>query len=55
MTTATCRTDGCDNGGIPLDVVTSWDDDEGTHYVGAVVCGVCGQQITDLDPPLPTE
>lgn len=42
--TATCDTDGCDNAGQAIEM--GWD---GTP-LGAVVCGVCGQAITDLDP-----
>ena len=49
MTTATCHTEGCGNEGIGLDVTTEWTDDDGaTQTVSLVVCGVCGQEITDL-------
>jgi hypothetical protein len=49
MATVTCRTDGCGNEGIGLDVATTWTDEEGTeHAVATVVCGVCGQEITDV-------
>jgi len=50
MALATCHTDGCVNNGIPLDVITSFTDpDTGeTVTVGGVVCGPCGQPITDI-------
>ena len=46
---AICHTEGCGNGRVPIPVP----DDAGT-----VVCGPCGQPITDLtdtSPELPTE
>lgn len=46
---AICRTEGCGNAGLGIRVP----DDAGT-----VVCGPCGQPITDLSetpPELPTE
>ena len=49
MVYATCRTDGCLNALIPIDI------QEGA---ATVVCGPCGQPITDLTdtpPELPTE
>ena len=42
--TATCHTDGCANADIPI--VLSVPD--GTNPF--VVCGVCGQQITNIQP-----
>jgi hypothetical protein len=55
MATAICHTSGCGNAEHPIDVTTSWEDfDTGdTVYVSSVVCGVCGQSIDDVDPPLP--
>lgn len=52
MTTATCHTDDCGNADIPLDVGDlSAPDPFGDPWVEPnVVCGVCGQQITDLEP-----
>jgi hypothetical protein len=38
--TVTCRTPGCDNADVPL-VLT-------VVQPPYVVCGVCGQQITDV-------
>lgn len=35
--TVTCHTEGCDNAGIPIDILAA------EH----VVCGVCSQPITD--------
>lgn len=46
---ATCHTNGCENQGIPIPI---------PEDAGAVVCGVCGEPITDLatEPTaLPTE
>lgn len=40
----TCRTEGCENADVTL-ILTS-----PGH---AVICGPCGQQIIDIDPPLP--
>lgn len=49
MTAVTCHTEGCLNAEIPIDLDLTWEDDEGeTHNVDAVVCGVCGQPITDI-------
>ena len=42
--TATCHTEGCGNAGTPIEMV--WADEYGPP--GTVVCGPCGQQITDL-------
>lgn len=46
---ATCRTPGCGNYAVPIPV---------PEDPGDVVCGPCGQPITDLTtapPELPTE
>lgn len=49
MTTVTCHTEGCANAGIPLDVSLSWTDDAGdAHTVTEVICGPCGNPITDI-------
>jgi hypothetical protein len=54
MATATCRTDGCENEDVPLEVTTEFQDVDGnTAYVSSVVCGGCGQEIGDVEPPLP--
>jgi hypothetical protein len=37
-----CHTDGCANAGHEIDLLVA----EG----GAVACGVCGQEITDVTP-----
>jgi hypothetical protein len=48
VTTVTCHTEGCGNEGIGLELDLTWTDEEGTeHAVDQVVCGVCGQTITD--------
>lgn len=47
-----CPTPGCQNEGVPIEVLTTWTDDEGTqHPVDSVVCGVCGATLT----PVPGE
>jgi hypothetical protein len=50
VSTVTCRTDGCENNGIPIDLDLDIVDENGavTGQVGTVVCGPCGQQITDI-------
>jgi hypothetical protein len=58
--TVTCHTDGCDNNGVPIEMTLSWTetDIDGQlvqHTVSGVVCGVCGQPITDIAPPLPSQ
>lgn len=40
--TVTCGTDGCGNAGIAIEVLRPDDNP------GAVVCGACGQEITDI-------
>jgi hypothetical protein len=57
MNTVTCHTDGCANSGITIDMQLSFDvvDIDGTtttYTVGSVSCGICGQPITDIEPPL---
>lgn len=42
--TVTCRTEGCENENIGIVV-------ESPSQV--ILCGPCGQQITDIVPPLP--
>jgi hypothetical protein len=54
MATATCHAEGCSNAGQPLEVTTSFEDVDGNEaFVSSVVCGACGNEITDVDPPLP--
>jgi hypothetical protein len=58
VNTVTCHTDDCANSGIPIEMQLSFEvtDEWGetsTITVGSVVCGVCGQPISDIDPPLP--
>lgn len=36
----TCRTEGCTNANIPLTILAG----------AVVVCGVCGEEITDRTP-----
>lgn len=50
MATVTCHTEGCGNAEHPIDVETSYTDEESgeTFTVDKVVCGVCGQTIEDV-------
>ena len=49
MATVVCRTEGCGNQGIPIEITTQWVDEFGeTQHVDAVACGVCGQTITEV-------
>lgn len=50
MTLVTCHTADCLNSGAPIDLNLSYvDTDTGeTKTVDSVVCGVCGQPITDI-------
>lgn len=54
--TVTCHTPGCTNADEPLELYLSWEDDEtgDEQWVSAVMCGVCGNEITDVVPPLPS-
>jgi hypothetical protein len=57
MSTVTCHTENCSNNGIPIEMQLSFEvtdewGDTSTVTVGGVACGVCGQPITDIDPPL---
>lgn len=52
MAIVTCRTEGCENADVGIDVgdLTSVNPDTGeTETVDSVVCGPCGQPITDID------
>lgn len=57
MATVTCRTEGCGNANIPLDLPLIWEDpDTGESMpLDAVMCGVCGQEITDITDDERTE
>lgn len=46
MHAVTCRTEGCLNNGYTLIL---------TNPGHTIICGPCGQVITDIDPPLPEE
>ena len=49
MSTVTCHTDGCENEGVPIEVDRSIDVGDGEVVESpTVVCGPCGQQITDI-------
>jgi hypothetical protein len=45
--TATCHTDGCPNADIPIELAF----DPTGPPLSSVVCGVCGQVITDTTLP----
>lgn len=44
MHAVTCRTVGCENEGYTLVL---------SQPGHSIICGPCGVQITDIDPPLP--
>lgn len=46
MHAVTCRTEGCENEGYTLVL---------SQPGHTIICGPCGQPITDIDPPLPSE
>ena len=48
--TVTCHTQNCPKADEPVpDVPITWVDDSGTEQpVGGVICGACGQPITDI-------
>lgn len=48
MAWATCHTPGCGNAGIPIDVDTEIETEDGGTITVGVQCGVCGQPITDV-------
>ncbi|HEY7487131.1 MAG TPA: hypothetical protein VH912_21930 [Streptosporangiaceae bacterium] len=51
MSTVTCHTEGCDNNGVPLQLdLTVYDPDTGqpAGTTSTVICGPCGQPITDI-------
>jgi hypothetical protein len=49
MSTVTCRTAGCENNGIQIELDLTFRDDQGVvHQVDTVICGACGQPITDI-------
>jgi hypothetical protein len=49
VTTVTCHTEGCENVDLPIEVppLTFHDPDTGEYVAATVVCGVCGNPITD--------
>lgn len=49
MAVVTCHTEGCENSGIPLDIETTWIDENGVEQqVDGIACGVCGEPISDV-------
>lgn len=50
MSVVTCHTEDCPCAEKPVELATTYPDpDTGeTRTVDAVVCGACGQQITDI-------
>jgi len=46
-----CKTPGCENASIPIALTVDESDPEIPHpYMAA--CGVCGQEIADVSPPM---
>ncbi len=54
MFTVTCRAGGCENQDVPIEIPSTSINPvtEEVIPVVRVQCGPCGQQITDIDPPL---
>jgi hypothetical protein len=52
MNTCTCHTEGCENDGVPVELALSFEMDGMTMWVDVVYCGACGQEITDVVPPI---
>ena len=50
MATVTCHTEGCANAETPIHLELTYRDDTTNvvHQITQVVCGVCGQPITDI-------
>ena len=50
MALVTCRTPGCINVDRPIELAVTFVDEESgeTRDVDAVICGACGQPITDI-------
>lgn len=49
MATVVCHTDGCGNSGIAIDGLVHPTDEAGAPIEPwTVMCGVCGEQITDV-------
>jgi len=49
MTSVICHTPGCLNEDIPVELETTYVDDGGqTRDVDAVICGPCGEPITNV-------
>jgi hypothetical protein len=53
MSIVTCHTGGCTSQGVPVPMELSYIDPiSGTEItVTTVICGACGQQITDISDP----
>lgn len=50
MAVVTCHTQNCAKEGQPVPgVPTTWEDENGqAQPVGSIICGACGQEITDI-------
>ena len=48
MSLVTCRNEACPSADEPREMVLTWTDANGTHTVDSVVCGACGEPITDI-------
>jgi hypothetical protein len=51
MSIVTCHTENCGNAEIAIDIgdLTYRDDEGRIQQITTVVCGVCGQPITDIE------
>jgi hypothetical protein len=48
MATVTCHTEGCSNQDESIEMDLDRVDDDGNPYQITVICGPCGQPITDV-------
>jgi hypothetical protein len=48
MATVTCHAAGCGNADVPIDLPLVSEREGETVEASSVVCGVCGQEITDI-------
>lgn len=54
---ATCHTNGCGNAGAPIEIAYDTEPPPAEQFgpPGAVFCGGCGQQISDITEPAEPE
>lgn len=49
VSTVICHTKDCENEGVPIELELGYTDDDGAvHETATVICGPCGNPITDI-------